>query len=164
MLLTPALPRYEQEEHDPTGGDDEEREREAERLDGGVPGLHPSPAAALQHAEDHQREPEAREDRADGVELWLPAFARCLVHAADEQEDDRADHDLADEHDPPAQVGGRPAADQRADRDADSGHRTDEPVGDGALAALEVPGDERDERRHHQRRTDALEHGPPEGE
>ena len=78
-----------------------------------------------------------------------------------EQDADR-DDDLADEDDPPAQLGRRPAAEDRADRDAGAGDAAEHAVGDRPVAALVVAGDEGDQGRQDQRRADPLEDRPAE--
>ena len=80
-----------------------------------------------------------------------------------EDEDDRDDHDLAGEHPAPGEVGRAEAADQRPDRDGDRAGRSDEAVG-GRAALPGSSGDECDDRRQDQRRTDALEERPADQE
>ena len=53
-----VLPQHEEPEHHAAAEDDEGGEREAERLDGRVLGLDPTPRAGLQHAQHDQTEPE----------------------------------------------------------------------------------------------------------
>ena len=71
---------------------------------------------------------------------------------------------LADEHDPPRQYGRRPPAHDGADRDPRTSDPTDDRVGCLAPGPGEVAGNQRRERRKDQRRADALEHRPPDGE
>ena len=100
------------------GGDDEGRQREAERLDRRVLRLDQSPGCRLQDAQHDQPEARGRQDRADEVEPWLGTGARRVLDDADHGEDDEHEHDLADEHDPPRELCGGPAAEDRADGDA----------------------------------------------
>ena len=89
-----------------------------------------------------------------------PALAAALGHAAGEHEDHEHDQDLAREDVAPREVGREQAADDRPDRDRDRGRGGDEPVGAGPFVALEVRGDERDDRGQDQRRADALQARP----
>ena len=75
-----------------------------------------------------------------------------------------ADHDdhLAGEDDAPAELGRRPAAEDRADGDAGPGDAAEHPVGEGPVLALEVGRDEGDHRRQHERGADPLEDRPAE--
>ena len=58
----------------------------------------------------------------------------------------RGDEDLADEHDPPRELGRRPAAHDGTDRDPRTGDATDHRVGRLASGSFEVAGNQRGER------------------
>ena len=79
-------------------------------------------------------------------------------------EDPDHEDDLAGEDDPPAEHRGGPATDDRADRDAGARDATDDRVGDLAVLALEVAGDQCDHRREHEGGADALEDRPAQGQ
>ncbi len=164
LRLAVALPRHEGPQQERAEPDHEQGEREAERLHRRVLGLHPAPRRRLQDAQHDEAEPARREDGADAVEVRPRALRRGVPDEAAHRQDDQDEHDLPDEHDPPGQLGRRPAAEDGTDGDAGAGHAADDGVGDLALAALEVAGDERRERGQHERRTETLEDRPPEGE
>ena len=129
-------------------------------------GCDPAPGARLQHAEHDQAQP-GRGEHACRRTSSLRLAARCGRRRARSgviarMNDD--EHDLADEHDAPGELGRGPAAEDRADGDAGAGDAADHGVGDLALGALEVAGDQRGQRRQHQRGADALEDRPAERE
>ena len=74
-------------------------------------------------------------------------------------DEDRGDPDRdVDEEDPlPAEALGEDAADQRPDRDGAADGRAPDPDRLGALAALELLGDQRQRGREHRRGAGALE-------
>ena len=162
--LAVALPGDERPEQHGADRDHEQGQGEAERLDGRVLGLDPAPGARLQHAEDDQAETGRRQHRADDVEAGLGSGTRGVADQARHREDEQHEDDLADEDDPPGQLGGRPAAQDRADGDAGAGDAADDGVGDVAVLALVVAGDQGDQGGHDERRADALEDRPAEGE
>ena len=127
--------------------------------------LDPAPGARLQDARGRWRPRPAADRTAPttsrrGLGPVAGASATNRVMARMNSDE----HDLADEHDPPAQLGGGPAAEDGADGDAGAGDAADHRVGDLAVAALEVAGDQRGQRGQHQRRADALEDRPAQGQ
>ncbi len=72
-----------------------------------------------------------------------------------------SDHDVLEQkRDPPGQVGGDEAAEQRADRGGDRGRRADQRVGLLLRGALEVAVDQGLHRGQQQRRAEAADDGP----
>ena len=118
------------------GGDHERGQREPEGLDRRVARPQPAPVARLEDAEDDQRQPRGGEHAADPVEpLGRRPPARAPDQAGADQDADR-DDDLADEDEPPGELGRRPAAEDRADRDPGPGDAAEHAVGDRAIATL----------------------------
>jgi hypothetical protein len=138
----------------PNGGDlgaaDLER---AARLD-------PAPLAALEHAVDREPEPGRREDHPDPVEPWRPRQLRGGAQPAAGEQDADDDRRLGGEDVAPAQLGRDPAADQRAERDRRAGDAADDAEAERALLAVVVGGDQRRDRRDHERRAQALDQRP----
>ena len=109
---------------DAAGRDDERRQREAERLDGRVLGLDPAPGAST--AARRGRRPRARPRTATAPTTssrGLGPVRGASPTQRDHGEDAEDEDDLADEDDPPRQLGGGPAAQDRADRDAGARRR-----------------------------------------
>ena len=91
----------------------------------------PDVRAALLPHEDPQHDAthaEHRQHRAADVDLAHPR-ERHVDDELDVEQDDRDDHDLEHEADPPRQVRGDEAAEQRSDRRADRGRGADQRVG-----------------------------------
>ena len=126
--------------------------------------LEPAPDAGLEHGVDDEAEPRGRQHGAEVVEAGLLLRARRVGEQAQPGEDQQHEHDLAEEHDPPRQLGGGPTAEDRAHGDAGAGDAADDGVGGRPVAALVVAGDERGQGGQHQRRADALEDRPAEGQ
>ena len=162
--LTVPLPGHERPQQDPAAGDDEEGRREAERLERRVLRLDQTPHGGLQDPEDDQPETGGRQDRTDDVEPRLWSRPDGVTDEPGHDEDPDHEDDLAGEHDPPGEHRRRPAPEDRTDRDAGAGHAPDDRVGDLAVLALEVAGDQRDHRRQDERGADALEDRPAQGE
>ncbi len=158
--LAPALPRAEAAEDHRAGRDHERSQREAEGLDRRVERPQPAPVAGLQHSDDDQREAHRREHAAHPVQLRLGALTVRLRQQPRAQQDRDRDEYLADEHHPPAQLGGGPAAEDGADCDPGAGDAAQHAVGDRPVGTLVVAGDERNERRQHERRADPLQDRP----
>ena len=139
-------------------------EREPEGLHRAVDRLEPTPGGRLEHREHGERETRSREHRTDGVEVRLRVGARRIGDPPVHRDDaDRHDH-LTEEHDPPGEVRGGVAPEDRPDRDACARHPTEDAIGRDAVSALVVAGDERRHGRHRECRADALEHGPTQRE
>ncbi len=155
-----ALPSHETPEHDAAGADDKEGEREAEDRDRRVLGFEPSPGARFEHPEHEESQTGGGEHRADDVELRRGRRTGRVFHLAGHEQDEGGDEDLADEHDPPRELGRRPTAHDRTDRDPGTGDATDHRVGRLAAGAFEVAGDQRRERREDERGADAFEDRP----
>ena len=162
--LAMALPTDERVEQCHTRSDEPDGQREAERRDRRVLGLHEAPRARLQDAQHDGPEAEGRQGTADQIELGLGTLARCVHHEANEGQDDEDDDDLAHEDDAPGQDGGGPTAQDRTHGDAGTSHASDDGVGGDALAALEVAGDERGQGREHECRPQTFQDGPAEGQ
>ena len=80
------------------------------------------------------------------------------VHEEQRADDcDRHDDHVDPERPPPRVVGGEEAADHRAERDADARGRTPHRERGAAFPAAERAREDRERRRHHQRRADALD-------
>ena len=83
-----------------------------------------------------------------------------LAQVPGPEEDQRRDHHLADEDDAPCELGGRPPAENRPNRDPRSGDAPEHSIRDRPLRSSVVARHERDERRQHHRRPDPLEDRP----
>ncbi len=161
-LLAAAFPGAEAGEDECAGGDHERGQGEAERLDRGVVRFEPAPVARLQDAEHDQRQTGRREHAPHPVEARCASLPFGLADQfRPEQDSDRDDH-LADEDQPPGEVGGHPSTEDRADRDAGAGDPAEDAVGDRSVRSLVVAGDQRDHRRQDQRRADPLQDRPAE--
>ena len=88
-----------------------------------------------------------------------PVYGTSL-HQPDAGQHDGDDHDLEQEADPPREVGGDEAAEQRADRGGDRGRGADQRVGLRLRRALEVAVDQRLHRGQQQRRAEPADDGP----
>ena len=94
-------------------------------------------------AEHHAAHADDREHRADDVDAPV-AGVRHVPHELDARQHDGDDHDLLEqERDPPREVGGDEAAEQRTDRGGDGRRRAHQRVDLRLRLALEVAVDER---------------------
>ncbi len=163
--LAVALPAQEGPDEDPATGDDEEGQREAERLDRRVLGLDHSPGGRLQDAQARSRR--ARWRPGPSPRSRAGAWRRCGSRRRPEAVMARMNSTRATSptntirHDSsvvahPPRMG--PMAMPAPATPPMHG------VGDLAVLALEVSGDQRRHRREHQRGADALEDRPPERE
>jgi len=98
------LPADERPQQYAAGRDDEEGQREPERLDRGVLRLQPAPRARLEGAEDDRSDADGREDRTQEIETGPGAVADSVVDKGDHRQDADDDHDLAHELHAPAQL------------------------------------------------------------
>ncbi len=162
--LAAPLPRPEAGEDHAAGRDHERGQRHPQRLDGRAARDQPAPVAGLKDPEDHQRETRRGQHPAEPVEVRHSALAGGLADQAGAEEDPERDDHLAEEHEPPGEVRRDPAAEDRPDRDSRSGDSAEHSVGQRPVAPVEVPGHQRDECGEHERRPDALEDRPAEGE
>jgi hypothetical protein len=104
--------------------------------------------------------PVAGQHRADDVELRRVGQPRRPLHPPPHEQDDH-DHDrLAGEDVAPAELGGHPAADERAGRDRGAGDAADDAERHRALVAGVGRRDQRDDRRDDEGRADALDRRP----
>ena len=164
-LLPPRLAAVLPAEEDP----DHEQAREDEPHGGREVGpgrpirlrLDPAPLARPQHTEHDQPQPQGRQNRSDHVELRA-LLDRRVRDPPGEQKDREHDDDLAGEDPAPREIRRAETADQGPDRDGDGACRGHQPVGGGPPFRREVPGDERDDRGHDQRRADPLQERPAE--
>ena len=159
------LPAEEGDDHTEARGDHPGHDRNAERGDGlavdlrSAVRLHEPPLADLEDAEDDQAEPGHRQRDAELVDLRTALRGRVHDHADEEQQDQHHER-LAGEHDAPAEVFGREAAEQRPECGARRRYPAEDPVGDGAIASLVVAGGERRDGRNHECRAEALDQRP----
>ena len=112
-----------------------------------------------QDAEHDTTHADDRQHRADDVDL-ARAGVRHVLDQPDLAEHDRDDDDLEGEADPPGQVGGHEATEQRADRGGDGGRGTDHGVGLLLRRAGEVAVHEGLHRRQQQRRPEPADDRP----
>ena len=163
--LAVVLPAHERPDQDAAAGDDEEGQREAEGLDGRVLGLEPAPGARLQDAQHHERRarrprgPRRRRRAAASGPLARrrrPSRVIARMNTTRTTSPTNTTRQLSSVVAQPPRIG--------PDGDAGAGDATDHGVGDLSVVALEVAGDERGQRRQHQRRADALEDRPAQGE
>ena len=157
-MLAGALPLH-QPVPQAAQGDHADRQQRRDRFAAFLP--HEDPEHDAAHAEDGQ-------DRAHHVHAPIAGVGHVADELDPREHDD--DHDrLEQERDPPGEVGGDGAADQRTHRRHDRGRGTDLCVHTLLRFTLEVPVDERlhggeeersadatDERPEHDDRSDAL--------
>ena len=116
--------------HEPPGERPEGDDADGDEDDDGLAALLPDEDP--EHDSSHAH---GREDRADDVHASRPGV-RHVVDEPAAYEHDRDDHDLAEERDPPGEVGRDEAADERPDRGGDRRGSTDERVGAPLHGAL----------------------------
>ena len=137
---------------------------EAERLDRRLLGLDDPPGARLQDAQHDGPKARGCQEGPQDVEAGLGTGADRITDVPGHRQDGQHEDDLTYEDHPPRQHGRGPAADDGTDSDTGARHAADDGIGRLPLLALEVAGDERGHRGKHQRRADALEDRPPEGQ
>ena len=162
--LAVPLPADEPPQQDAAAGDHEQGRSEAEHFEWRVLWLDQAPDGGLKDPEDDQPETGGRQDRTDDVETRLVPREQGVTDEPGHGVDPDHEDDLAGEDDPPGEDRRGPAPEDRTDRDAGTGDTSDDRVGDLAIPTLEVAGDQRDHRREHQGRPDALEDRPTERE
>ena len=156
----------EQAEGDEPAQDEERHDAEPERGDGRVTDgqdvLRPDPTvrAAPEDAEHDEGQAERGQRGSDEVELRDALRLGARLQPAAQQEDDDDGHDLAGEDQPPGPGRRDEPADDRPDGDGCGGHPTDDPVGEGAVLAFVVGGDEGGDGRDDHDGAEALDERP----
>jgi len=127
-------------EHETTGHHEEDVDRPA-----------PAPLPRFDQAVAERRQTGARQEHADVVDPGAPGAARFGHEQGHRDQRDRDHRHVDEEHRPPPEVGEKPAAEDRPDREGD--HRHAHHDGDRPLALLlgEQHGDHRDRQGQDER-------------
>ncbi len=162
--LPVLFPSDERPEQHAAERDHEQRDRQAERLNGRVLRLYPAPRARLEHTEHHDTETARRQRGSHTVEPRLGPTARRVRDEACRQENETDEQDLAGKHNAPRELRRGPTSDDRPDGDASPGDTADHGIGGLAGGSLEVARDQSRHRGKHERGPEPFEEGPPKGE